>query len=253
MPTDADDSSIDHHALFVTYRSNPTRRLRNELVELHMGLAAHIARRLSRGTNDQDIRQVAMVALVKAVDRFDPEHGTPFSAFAGRTIEGEIKRHFRDRTWSVRVPRSAKELHLAVRRATDDLQLKLHRSPTVAELAVHLEIDRDEVITGLAAGASYSASSLDGSTGEDGVAADHRSALATVDAGFEHSEHRDMVRALLERLPERERTIVSMRFFDELSQSEIAEQVGVSQMHVSRLLRSSFERMRAWADDPAEP
>lgn len=253
MPTDADDASIDHHALFVSYRSNPTRRLRNELVELHMGLAAHIARRLSRGTNDQDIRQVAMVALVKAVDRFDPDHGTPFSAFAGRTIEGEIKRHFRDRTWSVRVPRSAKELHLAVRRATDDLQHTLHRSPTVAELAAHLGIDRDDVVTGLAAGASYSASSLDGASGDDGVAADHRSALATVDSGFEHSEHRDMVRALLDRLPERERTIVSMRFFDELSQSEIAEQVGVSQMHVSRLLRSSFERMRAWADDPAEP
>jgi RNA polymerase sigma-B factor len=253
MPTDTDSTPIDHHALFVQYRSNPTRRGRNELVELHMGLAAHIARRLSRGTNDQDIRQVAMVALVKAVDRFDPDHGTPFSAFAGRTIEGEIKRHFRDRTWAVRVPRSAKELHLAVRRATDELQQRLHRSPTVAELAAHLEIDRDDVVTGLTAGVSYTASSLDGSSSDDSVAPDHRSALATIDTGFEQSEHRDMVTALLDRLPERERTIVSMRFFDELSQSEIAERVGISQMHVSRLLRSSFERMRSWADDPDEP
>lgn len=249
MSTDAEASPNDHHELFVSYKANPTRRVRNELVELHMGLAAHIARRLSRGTSDQDIRQVAMVALVKAVDRFDPDHGTPFSAFAGRTIEGEIKRHFRDRTWSVRVPRSAKELHLAVRRATDELQQQLHRSPTVAELAAHLDIDRDDVVTGLAAGASYTAGSLDGSSSDDTIAPDHRAALAAVDVGFEHSEHRDMVRALLDRLPDREREIVSLRFFEELSQSEIAERMGISQMHVSRLLRSSFERMRVWADD----
>lgn len=239
----------DHHELFVRYRANPTRRGRNQLVELHMGLAAHIARRLSRGSNDQDIRQVAMVGLVKAVDRFDPERGTPFAAFAGRTIEGEIKRHFRDRTWSVRVPRSAKELHLAVRRANDELQQVLHRSPTVDELAAHLDVDRDDVITGLAAGASYSTSSLDSGPSDDSVATDHRSALAMIDSGFEHSEHRDMVSELLQRLPERERAIVSMRFFEELSQTEIAERVGISQMHVSRLLRASFEKMRAWAHD----
>ncbi len=242
--------SADHHDLFLAYRANPSRRLRNQLVELHMGLAAHIARRLSRGSNDQDIRQVAMVGLVKAVDRFDPERGTPFAAFAGRTIEGEIKRHFRDRTWSVRVPRSAKELHLAVRRATDELQQSLRRSPTVDELAAHLDVDRDEVITGLAAGASYSTTSLDSSTAtDDSIATDHRSALAVTDAGFEQSEHRDMVAELLQRLPERERMIVSMRFFEELSQTEIAERVGISQMHVSRLLRASFEKMRAWAQD----
>jgi RNA polymerase sigma-B factor len=239
----------DHHELFVRYRENPTRRGRNQLVELHMGLAAHIARRLSRGSNDQDIRQVAMVGLVKSVDRFDPERGTPFAAFAGRTIEGEIKRHFRDRTWSVRVPRSAKELHLAVRRANDDLHHVLHRSPTVDELAAHLRVERDDVITGLAAGASYSTSSLDSRSSDDSVAPDHRSALATTDSGFEHSEHRGMVGELLQRLPERERAIVSMRFFEELSQTEIAERVGISQMHVSRLLRSSFEKMRTWAHD----
>lgn len=239
----------DHHELFVRYKANPTRRGRNELVELHMGLAAHIARRLSRGSNDQDIRQVAMIGLVKAVNRFDPDRGTPFAAFAGRTIEGEIKRHFRDRTWSVRVPRSAKELHLAVRRANDELQHQLHRSPTVDELAAHLQVDRDDVITGLAAGASYSTSSLDSRSSDDSVAPDHRSALAVNDSGFEHSEHRDLVGDLLQRLPERERAIVSMRFFEELSQTEIAERVGISQMHVSRLLRSSFEKMRSWADD----
>ena len=249
MATRPTSGPSDHHDLFVAYRTNPTRKGRNELVELHMGLAAHIARRLSRGSNDQDIRQVAMVGLVKAVDRFDPDRGTPFAAFAGRTIEGEIKRHFRDRTWSVRVPRSAKELHLAVRRATDELQQTLHRSPTVAELASYLDVDREQVITGLAAGASYSTSSLDSTPSDDNVASDHRSALAMTDAGFEQSEHRDMVTELLHRLPERERMIVSMRFFEELSQTEIAERVGISQMHVSRLLRASFEKMRARAQD----
>ncbi|MEX1106532.1 MAG: SigB/SigF/SigG family RNA polymerase sigma factor [Ilumatobacteraceae bacterium] len=249
MATKPTQGPTDHHDLFVAYRTNPTRKGRNELVELHMGLAAHIARRLSRGSNDQDIRQVAMIGLVKAVDRFDPERGTPFAAFAGRTIEGEIKRHFRDRTWSVRVPRSAKELHLAVRRATDELQQILRRSPTVDEIASHLDVERDQVITGLAAGASYSTSSLDSTPSDDNVASDHRSVLATTDAGFEQSEHRDMVTELLHRLPERERMIVSMRFFEELSQTEIAERVGISQMHVSRLLRASFETMRAWARD----
>ncbi len=238
----------DHHELFLRYRAEPSRRLRNELVELHMALAAHIARRLSRGTHDPDIRQVAMVGLVKAVERFEPERGIPFAAFAGRTIEGEIKRHFRDRTWSVRVPRSAKELHLAVRRATDELNQELHRSPTVDELAAHLQIDRDDVVTGLTAGASYTASSLDTAPGDENrVASDHRSSLATTDAGLELSEQRAIAVELLSRLPAREREIVVLRFFEDLSQSEIAERMGISQMHVSRLLRSSFERMRASA------
>lgn len=239
MPADTGDTE-----LFRQYRTSRSRALRNELVERHMGLAAHIARRSGRGRSDDDLRQVAMMGLVKSVDRFDPDRGVAFSAFAGRTIEGELKRHFRDRTWSVRVPRSAKELHLTVRRATDDLGHSLGRAPTVAELAEHLDIDRDDVVAGLAAGAAQTAGTLDGLT-DDEASTDRNAALASHEKGFELAEHREVVDRLLADLPARERRIVELRFFEEMSQSEIAEATGISQMHVSRLLRRSFEQMRS--------
>jgi RNA polymerase sigma-B factor len=235
--------------LFREYRSTRSRALRNELVERHMGLAAHIARRAGRGRSDEDLRQVAMMGLVKSVDRFDPERGAAFSAFAGRTIEGELKRHFRDRTWSVRVPRSAKELHLAIRRATDELGHSLGRAPTVTELADHLELERDDIVTGLAAGAAQTAGTIDGSNGDDDAPTDRNAALATHDDGFELAEHREVIDRLLAELPERERRIVELRFFQEMSQSEIAAATGISQMHVSRLLRRSFEQMRSSMSD----
>ena len=160
---------VDESELFREFRRTRSRRIRNELVERHMGLAAHVARRFGRrGPSDDDLRQVAFLALVKAVDRFDPDRNVAFSTFAGRTIEGEIKRHFRDHTWTVRVPRSAKETHLRLRRATDELTQRLGRSPTVAQLAEHLGIDVDEVLEGIAAGSAYSTASLDAPTGDDG-------------------------------------------------------------------------------------
>ena len=132
-PRERPDAAAEEDALFVEFRRTGSRRLRNELVERHMGLAAHVARRFGRrGPSDDDLRQVAFLALVKAVDRFEPDRNVAFSTFAGRTIEGEIKRHFRDHTWTVRVPRSAKEIHLRLRRATDELTQRLGRSPTVA-------------------------------------------------------------------------------------------------------------------------
>lgn len=259
-----DDAALDDAALedtssppiedaeaerFREYRRTRRRSLRNRIVEDHLGLAVHIARRYSSDRTDEDLRQVAMLALVKAVDRFDPDHGAAFSSFAGRTIEGELKRHFRDRTWSVRVPRSAKELHLAVRDATDRLGQQLGRAPSVDEVADHLGVDRDDVIAGLAAGAARTTSTLD--TGPDDDHEQDRSAgLAVTDAGFHETEQRQLVRDLLERLPERERRIVELRFFHEKSQSEIADEVGISQMHVSRLLRRSFEELRGWLEEP---
>jgi RNA polymerase sigma-B factor len=242
----------DDHELFVEFRRTGRRQLRNELVERHMGLAAHIARRFGpAGASDDDLRQVAMLGLVKAVDRFDPAHGSAFSAFAGRTIEGEIKRHFRDKTWAVRVPRSAKELHLAVRRADDELSQRLGRSPSVDEVANHLGIDRDDVVSGLAAGAARTAGSIDVGSDDDGTGdMDRSGVLADHDVGFGVAEDRGVVQVLLQKLPPRERRIVELRFFEEMSQSEIAEEVGISQMHVSRLLRRSFERLRELVDDP---
>ena len=241
---------VDDDTLFRQYAESRDRVLRNEIVERHLGLAAHIAKRYTgRSSGDDDLRQVAMLGLVKAVDRFDPDHGAAFSSFAGTTIEGELKRHFRDKTWTVRVPRSAKELHLSVRRATEELSQRLGHSPTVDEIARHLEIDRDDVFRGLAASAAYSVGTLDGPGTDDDYSPDRQRALADDEDGYEQSDARAEIVRLLDRLPEREREIVTLRFFDELSQAEIAEQVGISQMHVSRLLRRSFEQMRQWSGD----
>ena len=211
-----------------------------------MGLAAHVARRFGRrGPSDDDLRQVAFLALVKAVDRFEPDRNVAFSTFAGRTIEGEIKRHFRDHTWTVRVPRSAKETHLRLRRATDELTQRLGRSPTVPQLAEHLGIATDEVVEGIAAGSAYTTASLDAPVGSDG---DGTRQIGAEDEGFGHVSDTTLVDDLLATLPEREQEIVRLRFYGELSQSEIAERVGISQMHVSRLLRRSFEQMKRRAD-----
>jgi RNA polymerase sigma-B factor len=234
----------DTTELFEELRRTGRRRLRNRIVEEHMGLAVHIAKRFHSGAGrDDDLEQVAMVALVKAVDRFDPDVGVPFSAFAGRTIEGEIKRHFRDATWAVKVPRGAKDLHVLVRRANDELSARLGRSPTVAEVAAHLEIDRDDVITGLSAGIARRVGSIDPGPDDDG-GSDRNVATAMGERGFQDVENETVVRELIAGLPEREQEIVRLRFYEELSQSEIADRVGVSQMHVSRLLRKAFAVMR---------
>ena len=235
------DDQLD---LFVEFRRTGRRRLRNRIVEEHMGLAVHIAKRFNGGAGrDDDIEQVAMLALVKSVDRFDPEMGVPFSAFAGRTIEGEIKRHFRDATWSVKVPRGAKELHVAVRRANDQLSGKLGRSPTVDEVAAFLQVGRDDVITGLAAGMARRVGSIDPGPDDEG-SNDRSAATAVGERGYGDVENEAVVERLIAQLPEREQKIVRLRFFEELSQSEIADRVGVSQMHVSRLLRKAFDILR---------
>ncbi len=209
-----------------------------------MGLAAHIAQRYARGgKHDDDLRQVAMIGLVKSVDRFDPDFGASFSSFAGRTIEGELKRHFRDKSWTVKVPRSAKELHLLVRRAAAELAQTGGSSPTVDEIAAHLQVDRDDVLRGLAASAASSVGTID-SGFDDDSGTDRQAVLADDDRSYEHAENQQIIADLMEGLPPREREIIRLRFFEERSQQEIADRVGVSQMHVSRLLKRSFEQMR---------
>jgi RNA polymerase sigma-B factor len=240
-------SDVDDDSLFRRYAATGDRKLRNEIVERHLGLAAHIAQRFGTGRGpDDDLRQVAMLGLVKAVDRFDPDYGAAFSSFAATTIEGELKRYFRDRTWAVRVPRSAKELHLAIRRASEELSQKNGRSPTVDQLATHLQVDRDDILRGLAATAAYSVGTIDAAGPDDDGGVDRQGFLADDEVGFDHSDDRRVVAELLDRLPEREREIVRLRFYEGLSQAEIASAMGISQMHVSRLLRQSFEQMRHW-------
>lgn len=238
--------------LFNAYAASGRRRDRNRLVEAHIGFARHVAARYAnRGVPDEDLHQVALLALVKAVDRYDPENGAAFTSFAGRTIEGEIKRYFRDATWAVRVPRSTKELHLLVRRATDELSAATGRSPTVSEVARHLEIETDQVVEALGAAAAFSSSSLDESSDEDGRRTSASARFASHDEHLEAAPDRMLIERLLGELPERERRIVELRYFETMTQSEIAEIVGVSQMHVSRLLRRAVTLMRQLAGDQA--
>lgn len=243
-------NDLEDLGLFREFARTKKRSTRNALVERHMGLAAHVAKRYARsGRTDEDLRQVAMIGLVKAVDRFDPEYGASFSSYAGRTIEGELKRYFRDKTWAVKVPRSAKELHLQIRNAAAELEQRTGKSPSVAQLAEHLQIDRDDVLRGLAATAASSVGTLDGGANDDDLGGtDRQAALASIDRSYSDSENDIVVSELIERLPEREQDIVRLRFYDNMSQTEIADIVGVSQMHVSRLLRRSFEQMREWMD-----
>ena len=234
---------------FRSLRAEPNQALRSELINEFTGLAAYFARRYDRrGVPREDLHQVAMLGLLNAVDRFDPEMETRFVSFAGRTIDGEIKRFFRDRTWSVRMPRRLQELHLRVRRASEELSHTLGRPPTVSELAEHIGVDIDEVLSALDAGNAYRADSLDRpAPGEE----DRRSDLAALDgdAGFVAIEQRSLVQDLLASLPERERRILELRFFQEMSQTEIAAEMGISQMHVSRLLRRTVEQLRDHAHE----
>ena len=223
------------------------RALRNELVVEHMGLAYHFAARFRRSSSDEsDLRQVALLGLVKALDRFDPERGVAFSTFAGRTIEGELKRHFRDQTWSLRVPRSVKDLHVAVRRASEEMEQQLARSPTGRELADHLGVSLDEVVGAIGAVSARRAGSLDRPDGESPNA--HEAALGRPGATGD-VEDRDQVERLLATLEPREQEIIRLRFYEQLSQEQIAARVGLSQMHVSRLLRQSFAQMRSAESD----
>jgi RNA polymerase sigma-B factor len=239
------DGAPGEDELFIEFARTRGRSLRNELVERHMGLAAHVARRFGRrGPSDDDLRQVAFLALVKAVDRFEPERNVAFSTFAGRTIEGEIKRHFRDNTWTVSVPRSAKEIHLQLRRATDELTQILGRAPTVGQLAERLGVETDVVIEGIAAGSAYATASLDAPAVIEGQTTE----LGTDDPGYGYVADSSVVAELISGLPEREQEIVRLRFYEELTQGEIADRMGMSQMHVSRLLRRSFEEMRRQLD-----
>ncbi len=222
------------------------QRQRDKIVERCLPLADHIARRFEgRGEPRDDLVQVARVGLVNAVVRFDVDAGSDFVSFAVPTIMGEVRRHFRDNSWSVKVPRRLKELHLRLGTATADLSQRLGRAPTATELAAELDMDRDEVVEGLVAGSSYNTLSIDsGGGGEEEEARAIADTLGDVDTGLDRIEDQEALRPLLEALPERERTVLVLRFFESMTQTQIAERVGISQMHVSRLLAKSLTRLR---------
>jgi RNA polymerase sigma-B factor len=239
----------DLDRLFVEYRETQQRATRNRLVEAHRGLAASIAHDYrGRGVDLDDLVQIAMLGTLKAVERFDPSRGIPFSSFASRTVNGEIKRYFRDRTWAVRPPRSAQERHLDLRRATAALGSRLGRPPTVAELAEELDLSVDEVLEAQEAGAAYRATSLDARRPGDEEGASLAERLPGGEGASQPVELRMLVGQLLQTLPKREAEILRLRFYDELTQSEIAERLGISQMHVSRLIRRCLLELRQTLD-----
>lgn len=232
----------DEEELFREYANTRSIEARNRIVERYAGLAAALARRFDRrGEPLEDLIQVANLALVGAVERFDPEQGAAFSSFATPTVLGELKRHFRDKTWSVKVPRGLKELHLRIGPAVADMHAALGRGPTVPELAENLGVSEEDVIEAMEAGAAYRPGSL-APPDVSGEPRDDR-ALAEPEPGYGDVEARLTVRALMAQLPERERSIVYLRYFEGLTQSEIADRIGVSQVHVSRLLREALARL----------
>jgi RNA polymerase sigma-B factor len=219
---------------------------RKQLIEEHRWIAVHCARRFAnRGEAMDDLVQVAMLGLVLAVDRFDPEQGVQFSTFAVPTILGELRRHFRDRTWPLRVTRRVKELHLAVSAITEQLNHELGRPPRVEDVATALDVSVDEVLEAMEAGACYRTASLDAPTrsGEDDQSSVDGARLSVVDEDLAGTDVRVTVQEAVRDLPERERKVVYLRFYEGLSQSEIAARIGVSQVHVSRILRAVLARL----------
>jgi RNA polymerase sigma-B factor len=236
-------------AKFEEYAKTRDRALRDELITAHMGLAEYLARRFTnRGEPLDDLVQVASLGLLKAVDRFDPERGLEFSTYATPTIVGELKRHFRDKGWAVRVPRRVQELHLRLGSVVSTLSQELGRSPTIGEIARAAAVSEEEVLEAIEAGHAYRFTSLDAPTGGDEDAS-LSSQLGSEDQNLIDSEHRVTLSPLIAQFPPRERTILHLRFFEGLTQSEIAGRLGISQMHVSRLLARSLAQLRSQADD----
>ena len=219
------------------------RAERDEMITSNLGLARHLARRFTdRGESYEDLVQVASMALIKAADRFDPDRGVQFSTFAAKTIIGELKRHFRDRGWAVRAPRRIQELYLELTSTADTLSQELGRSPTISDLAKATGATEESVLEALEAGHGYRATSIDSPDRSDNEPLAER--LGEPDVQFAGVEDRLALFSAIGALPMRERQLVYMRFFEGLTQSEIAARIGMSQMHVSRLLGATVQRLR---------
>jgi RNA polymerase sigma-B factor len=219
---------------------------REELIERYMSLVRSLARRYAnRGEQLDDLVQIGAIGLIKAIDRFDLERGVELTTYATPNIIGEIKRHFRDRGWAVRVPRGLQELNMRVTRLIEQLTVQLGRAPTISEIAKAASVEEEDVLEALESGRAYTSLSLSqGSTQAGGEELDPMETIGEIEHAYEVSEDRAVLEPGLRALDERERRIIHLRFFEGLTQSQIAQQVGISQMHVSRLLRRSIEKIR---------
>ena len=248
-----DENRKRNMALFTVLRAEDSteterRFARDHLVSLNLPLVEHCARRFrNRGEPHEDLVQVGTIGLLKAVDRFDTTRGVEFSTYATPTVIGEIKRHFRDKGWAIRVPRRLQELRLQIGTASAQLTQLFGRSPTPRELAEHLGCTVEEIVEALDSGSAYATLSLDAGDSSDG-AATMLDALGSEDQQLEHVEIRESIKPLLEALDSREKTILMLRFFRNMTQSQIAEEVGISQMHVSRLLTRTLAHLRTSLD-----
>ncbi|MEU0939555.1 SigB/SigF/SigG family RNA polymerase sigma factor [Embleya sp. NPDC005971] len=249
-PSAASDARAMSRVLFDRLKSleegtSERQYVRNTLIELNLPLVRFVASRYrSRREETQEIVQVGTIGLIKAIDRFDPAFGYEFPTFAVPTISGEIKRFFRDHTWAVHVPRRLQELRIELAEARDTFTAEHDREPGAAELAARLGLDVARVTEGLTAAAGYTAESLDAPASEDGPLPAHAARASFVDPGFARVEDLHALKPLIAALPERERTILALRFGRELTQSQIAERLGLSQMHVSRLLGRTLAGLR---------
>jgi RNA polymerase sigma-B factor len=230
------------------YHGQNDLEAREKLIEQYLPLVRSLARRYSyRGEQLEDLVQVGCIGLIKAIDRFDIDRGVELTTYATPNIIGEIKRHFRDKGWSVRVPRGLQELNVRLSHLVEELTVQLERSPTIAELAKAAGVEEEEVLEALESGQAYATLSLSATGGggsDDGSELDPLESLGELEHEYEVSEDRAVLAPGLRALDERERRILHLRFFDGLTQSQIAQQVGISQMHVSRLIRRALEKIR---------
>jgi RNA polymerase sigma-B factor len=229
------------------YHEHGDLQAREQLIEQYMSLVRSLARRYSyRGEQLEDLVQIGAIGLIKAIDRFDLERGVELTTYATPNIIGEIKRHFRDKGWSVRVPRGLQELNVQLSRLIEQLTVQLGRSPTISELAKASDSNEEEVLEALESGRAYSSLSLStGGGGDSDEELDPLESIGEEEHEYEVSEDRAVLAPGFRALDDRERRILHLRFFEGLTQSQIAQQVGISQMHVSRLIRRSLEKIRA--------
>jgi RNA polymerase sigma-B factor len=237
---------VDDKILLRRYHEDGDLQAREKLIEQYMSLVRSLARRYSyRGEQLEDLVQIGAIGLIKAIDRFDLDRGVELTTYATPNIIGEIKRHFRDKGWSVRVPRGLQELNVQLSRLVEQLTVQLARSPTIPELAKAAGVEEEQVLEALESGRAYTSLSLSvGGGGGDDDDLDPLESLGTEEHQYEVSEDRAVLAPGFKALDERERKILQLRFFEGLTQSQIAQQVGISQMHVSRLIRRSLEKIR---------
>jgi RNA polymerase sigma-B factor len=250
------DVSESDKTLLRRYHEEGDLQAREQLIEQYMSLVRSLARRYSyRGEQLEDLVQIGAIGLIKAIDRFDLDRGVELTTYATPNIIGEIKRHFRDKGWSVRVPRGLQELNVQLSRLIEQLTVQEGRSPTISELAKAANVEEEEVLEAIESGRAYSSLSLSsgGGSGDDGEELDPLESIGTEEHQYDISEDRAVLAPGFRVLDERERRILHLRFFEGLTQSQIAQEVGISQMHVSRLIRRSLEKIRDEIVDEEPP